>query len=102
MARGLNGDQGVLIPEANGKHRMLREDVVSACTAGQFWIYAVSDVDQAIELLTGVAAGVLDEQGLVVEGTINYLIATKLAEMSALRRAFASAGKSLQILRLQG
>ncbi|MDD5176492.1 MAG: ATP-binding protein [Sterolibacterium sp.] len=92
-AQELNGDQGVLIPESNVKHLMLREDVVSACSEGKFRIYAVSDVDQAIELLTGVSAGVPDEQGLVPEDTINYLVATQLTEMSALRQAFGSAGK---------
>ena len=93
QARGLNGEQGVLIPESNVKHLMLREDVVAACAAGKFRIYAVSEVDQAIELLTGVPAGVPDEQGVVPEGTINYLVASQLAEMSALRQEFGSTGK---------
>ena len=89
-ARGLNGEQGVVIPESNIKHLMLREDVVAACAAGKFSIRAVTEVDQAIELLTGVPAGVPDEQGVVPEGTVNYLVATQLAEMSALRQAFGS------------
>ncbi|MFA7268114.1 MAG: ATP-binding protein [Sterolibacterium sp.] len=92
-ARGLNGEQGVLIPAANVKHLMLREDVVAACTEGKFRIYAVTEVDQAIELLTGIQAGMPDEQGVVPEGSVNYLVATQLAEMSALRQAFGSSGK---------
>ena len=92
-SRGLTGEQGVLIPESNVKHLMLREDVVAACTEGKFRIHAVAEVDEAIELLTGVPAGVPDEQGMVPEGTLNYLVAAQLAEMSAVRQAFASSGK---------
>jgi hypothetical protein len=72
---------------------MLREDVVAACAEGKFRVHAVEDVDQAVELLTGVPAGEPDAQGMVPEGSINYLVATQLAEMSALRQAYAAAGK---------
>lgn len=92
-ARGLDGEQGVIIPHANVKHLMLREDVVAACAEGKFRVFAVEEVDQAIELLTGVPAGEPDEQGVVAEGTINYLVATQLADMSALRQAYAAAGR---------
>jgi lon-related putative ATP-dependent protease len=54
--RGLTAEQGVLIPEANVKNLMLREDVVAAVAGGKFSIYAVRSVDQGIELLTGVPA----------------------------------------------
>lgn len=91
-ARGLGGEQGVLIPRSNVKHLMLRADVVAACAEGKFRIYAVEGVDQAIELLTGVPAGEPDEHGVVPEGSINYLVAAQLAEMSALRQAFGAAG----------
>lgn len=93
QARGLTGGQGVIIPQSNVKHLMLKESVVSACAEGRFHVYAVEDADQAIELLTGVSAGVPDAQGMVPEGSINYLVATQLAEMSALRQAYAAAGK---------
>lgn len=92
-ARGLTGDQGVIIPQSNVKHLMLREEVVAACAEGKFRVYAVEDVDQAIELLTGISAGEPDAQGVVPEGSLNYLVAAQLAEMSALRQAFAAAGK---------
>ncbi len=93
QARGLTGEQGVLIPAANVKHLMLREDVVSACAEDKFSIYAVHSVDDAIELLTGIPAGEANEEGLVPEGTINFLVAAQLAELSALRQAYASAGR---------
>ncbi|MBK7235942.1 MAG: AAA family ATPase [Sterolibacteriaceae bacterium] len=93
-ARGLTGEQGVLIPAANVKHLMLREDVVQACADGRFGIYAVSTVDEAIALLTGVPAGEPDDSGLVPEGSINYLVAAALAEMSAMRQSYAGTGRS--------
>ncbi len=62
-ARGLSGEQGVLIPAANVKHLMLRHDVVAAAEAGKFQIYAVENVDQAIALLTGLPAGEADAKG---------------------------------------
>ena len=55
-ARGLDGRQGVLIPGANVKHLMLRDEVVEAAAAGKFRIHAVHSVDQAIEILAGVPA----------------------------------------------
>ncbi|MGB7987782.1 MAG: Lon-insertion domain-containing protein, partial [Candidatus Methylophosphatis roskildensis] len=94
QARGLDGEQGVLIPDANVKHLMLREDVVQACADGRFGIYAVSTVDEAIALLTGVPAGETDDSGLVPEGSINYLVAAALAEMSAMRQSYAGTGRS--------
>ncbi len=91
--RGLTGEQGVLIPESNVKHLMLRPDVVEACEQGKFQVYAVHDVDEAISLLTGMPAGEANEQGLVPEGTINYLVAAELAQMSLLRQDYASSGR---------
>jgi predicted ATP-dependent protease len=93
QARGLTGEQGVLIPASNVKHLMLRQDVVEACAAGSFHIWAVADVDQAIELLTGIPAGEADEEGRVPEGTMNFLVGAQLAELSALRQAFTAAGR---------
>ncbi|MBK7491606.1 MAG: AAA family ATPase [Nitrosomonas sp.] len=61
--RGLTGTQGVLIPAANVQHLMLRQNVVDAATAGQFYVYAVENIDQAITLLTGLPAGEADANG---------------------------------------
>ena len=89
QARGLTGEQGVLIPTANVKHLMLRRDVVEAAAAGKFYVYPVETIDQAIEILTGVAAGEPDVQGSAPEGSINALVATRLAELSIIRQAYA-------------
>lgn len=57
QSRGLTGDQGVIIPKANLHHLMLRKDVVLAAKNNMFHIYAVSTIEEAIELLTGLKAG---------------------------------------------
>lgn len=70
-ARGLSGEQGVLIPAANVNHLMLREDVVEAVRDGRFAVYPVATIDQGIELLTGLPAGERDEQGNFPDGSVN-------------------------------
>ena len=77
--RGLTGEQGVMIPRANMQNLMLRRPVVDAVAAGQFHIWAVEHVDQGIEVLTGVAAGELDEDGNWSDGSINDLVRKRLA-----------------------
>jgi len=92
-ARGLSGQQGVLIPVSNVKHLMLREDVVQAVADGRFHIYPVEYIDQGIELLTGVPAGERDEQGRYPEGSINDLVEKRLLQLAAKRSKFTSEGE---------
>jgi predicted ATP-dependent protease len=89
-ARGLTGEQGVLIPASNVKHLMLRQDVVDAAASGEFHIYPVETIDQGIELLTGLEAGQPDEEGKYPEGTVNYLVEAHLAELAEERAAFST------------
>lgn len=89
-ARGLTGEQGVLIPQANVKHLMLRQDVVQAVAAGQFHIYPVSTIDAGIELLTGVAAGELDDQGKYPPESVNGRVVARLESFSQTQRAFSA------------
>lgn len=93
QARGLTREQGVIIPTANVKDLMLKREIVEAAEAGLFKVYAVDHVEQAMELLTGLPAGVPDEEGLFPEGSINYLIQLRLAEWITLRLHYA--GQSL-------
>ncbi len=88
-ARGLNGEQGVLVPAANVKHLMLRQDVVDAAAAGKFRIYAIENVDQAIAILTGLPAGEVGAGGEYPEGSINHRVAARLAELGAIRQSLA-------------
>jgi predicted ATP-dependent protease len=60
---GLDGSHGVLIPARNGRHLMLDPRVVEAVRQGRFHLYAVSQASEGIELLTGVAAGTIDQSG---------------------------------------
>ncbi len=101
-ARGLTGDQGVLIPKANVKHLMLRQDIVEAVAAAQFAIYPVATIDEGIEVLTGVPAGVPDDEGRYPEGTINRMAADRLAEMAQKVRAIEEEALSKLARRVTG
>ena len=90
-ARGLTGDQGVLIPESNVKNLMLRQDVIDAVAAGQFQIFPVEDIDQGIEILTGLPAGESDEEGNYPEGTVNGKVQARLAELAKKREELIKA-----------
>ncbi len=89
IAEGL--PNGVVIPAASVRHLMLREDVVEAAAAGRFAIHAVNTVDEALTVLTGIAAGEADAKGVIPKGTFNHKVATVLAEMTAARHAFTEA-----------
>ena len=86
QARGLSGEHGVLIPAANVDHLMLRDDVLAAAAAGKFHVYAVRTADEAIELLTGMAAGQPQDAGIGAQLTLNGRVAARLRDLAALRR----------------
>jgi len=85
-ARGYTGDQGVIIPASNVKHLMLRSDVIEAVAAGRFHVWAVDDVDDAVELLMGMPAGALDEKGEYPVDTVNRRVSDELARMAKLQK----------------
>jgi len=87
-ARGLNGQQGVLIPAANVENLMLRRDVVEAAAAGQFHVYPVRTVDEGIGLLTSLPAGEADEAGEYPPDSINGRIVARLKKLAETQRAF--------------
>ena len=87
-ARGLTGEQGVLIPAANVVNLILRQDVLDAIGAGRFHLYAVESLDQAIEILTGVAAGAADAEGNYPPDTLNGKVQARLRRFAELRRDF--------------
>lgn len=80
--RGLNGDQGVIIPKQNVRNLSLNDELIEAVRKGKFHIYAISTIDEGIEILTGVPAGQKDSQGRFPLGTINYLAQEKLKKFS--------------------
>jgi len=87
-AKGLSGDQGVLIPRQNLRNLMLREEVVEAVRQGRFRIYSAGTIDEGVEILTGVPAGEKQEDGTYPENTINYLVDKRLEEMARRLKSF--------------
>jgi len=82
-ARGLTGTQGVIIPAPNIVHLTLRPDVVDAVCESRFHIWAADRVEEALELVTGVLAGVRDSLGNYPVGTLFERVTTALEELSA-------------------
>ncbi len=77
-AKGLTGKQGVLIPQANVKNLMLKKEVVNSVKKKKFHIYRVSTVEQGIEILTGVSAGIPDPNGDYPEKSVYGKVQEKL------------------------
>jgi predicted ATP-dependent protease len=88
--RGLDGSHGVVIPRDNIKHLMLREDVVDAVEEGRFSVYAVTQVDEALSILTGVDAGERDADGVFPEGSVNLRVEEALVHFALTRKKFDS------------
>ncbi len=86
--RGLTGEQGVLIPESNVQHLMLRSDVREAVDNKEFHVWSVATIDEAVELLTGVSAGEPDAQGNFTEDSVNGKVAARLRAMAEQRREY--------------
>ena len=91
-AKGLTGEQGVIIPDGNRKDLMLKPEVVEAVRQGVFHLWAVTSVDQGIEILTGVAAGERQEDGSWPEDTVNARVDRRLREMAEIAGKFDSKG----------
>jgi predicted ATP-dependent protease len=92
--RGLDGSHGVLIPAANVKHLMLREDVVDAVENGRFSVYPVKRVDEALACMTGEDAGEPDDRGRFEEGTVNHRVQKRLLEMAEQAKKWGRGAKS--------
>ncbi|MEW6225817.1 MAG: ATP-binding protein [Chloroflexota bacterium] len=88
-ARGLDGTHGVIVPAANLPHLMLREDVVAAAHDGRFSVWAVSTVDEALALLTGLPAGERDGGGAYPPASVNGRVEAGLIALAARAREFA-------------
>jgi lon-related putative ATP-dependent protease len=80
QAKGLTGKQGVMIPRSNVKNLMLKKEVVGAVEQGRFNIYQVATIEQGIEILTGVQAGVRNKQGHYPRDSVFAKVEAKLGE----------------------
>ncbi|MEM2339637.1 MAG: AAA family ATPase, partial [Nitrososphaerales archaeon] len=88
-AKGLKGDEGVIIPESNVQNLMLKDEIIEAVKLGKFHIYSISTIDEGIELLTGVRAGKRMENGEFEPNTVNYRVDKRLREMAETLAKFA-------------
>ena len=92
-ALGLTGEQGVLIPAANLRNLMLKEEVVDAIKAGKFTIWAAGTIEEGIEVLTGVKAGSIWE-----DGTLMNLVNNTLTVFAMKMRAFGELDEEMPTL----
>jgi lon-related putative ATP-dependent protease len=81
-AKGLKGDEGVLIPKSNVQHLMLSEEVVDAVKQRRFHIYPVGTIDEGIEILTSVKAGELKKDGTYEPDTVHFKVQERLDKMA--------------------
>ena len=87
--QGLTGNQGVMIPASNVEDLMLRKDVVQAVADGKFRVYfAIDNIEQGIEILTGVPAGERDEEGKFPEESVFGKVQARLRQMARNARDF--------------
>jgi len=86
--KGMTGTQGVMIPQSNVKHLMLREDVVEAVRDGKFHIYPVATIDEGIAILTGKDAGERQPDGSYPDGTVNGAVQKRLRELATIVKEF--------------
>ena len=84
--RGLDGSHGVMIPVQNIENLQLSDDVIDAVKNKLFHVYAVSTIDEGIEVLTGVPAGKKDKEGNFPAGTVNYLVSEKLKKYAQISK----------------
>jgi predicted ATP-dependent protease len=89
LRRGLTGDQGVLIPAANVKHLMLRQDVVDAVERGVFAVYPIETIEEGVELLMDLPAGARGADGHFTEGSVYAKAEERLAAFADNQRRFA-------------
>ena len=87
-AKGLTGSQGVMIPQANVKHLMLKDEIVQAVKEKRFHIYPVETIDEGIEILTGYKAGVKQKNGKYAKGTVNYKVNQRLKKYAKIATSF--------------
>jgi ATP-dependent Lon protease len=80
--RGLAGNEGVLIPESNVGDLMLSHEIIEAVRQKKFHIYAVKNVDEGLELLTGMKCGERTKTGKYPKGTLNHLVVERLEKLS--------------------
>ncbi len=90
--KGLNGNQGVIIPQKNIRNLMLKQEVVEAAGEGKFHIWPISTIEEGIEILTGMEAGTLQPDGTYPEGTLFRKVDERLVELAEIVKRFGKEG----------
>jgi len=88
-AKGLTGRQGVIIPHQNVTDLMLRDEIIAAVREGRFQVWAVHNIDEGIEILTGTPAGARDDAGRYPADSVNGRVTARLADLADRYRKFA-------------
>jgi lon-related putative ATP-dependent protease len=96
QTKGLSGKQGVLIPAANVRNLMLKEEVAAAVEEGKFHIYPVSTIDEGIEVLTGLKAGKRRKDGSFEPNSINDRVQKRLTFLAERLRDFTKGEEKAQ------
>ena len=79
---GLNGEQGVVIPIGNKENLMLKQEVLDAVNEGLFKVWAISSIDEGIEILTGLPAGKRLKSYSFTKGSVHYLVDKRIDELN--------------------
>jgi len=90
--KGLNGRQGVMIPEKNIRNLMLKQEVTDAVRDGRFHVWPIRTIEEGIEILTGVEAGKRQPDGTYPEGTVFHKVDKRLTELGEIVKKFAKEG----------
>src|SRR5450755_4757337 len=85
---GLSGSQGILMPASNVEDLMLREDILDAVTAGKFHIWPVAKIEEGIEILTGMTAGIRNGDGSFPSGTVFAAVNERLNKMARMMKEY--------------
>ncbi len=83
--KGLTGKQGVIIPKQNVENLHLSDEIIESVEKNEFHIYAISTIDEGIEILTNVPSGKINTNGEYPKGTVNYLVYEKLKKYAEKR-----------------
>ena len=78
------------LPPQSVQTLMRRADVVAADKEGKFHVYPVRSIDEGVEILTGVEAGVAAADGSYDEGTVHGLVDLELQRLAKGWKTFAA------------
>ena len=88
MRKDKKASYGVIIPNTNIKHLMLKSEILEAVKKGNFAIYGVATIDEGISILTGMEAGEVNTKGDFPKKSINGRVVSHLKKLSNAMKEF--------------